>query len=521
MPAKAYIMTLDAGTGSGRAVIFDTDGTEVSFAQKEWLPKVLPQYPGSQAFDTREAWGVLSSCAREALAKVGIDPKQILGVSASSMREGMVFYDKERREIWACLNVDARAREEVIEMLSMGIAEKLYRIGGDWLNIISPPRFRWIKKHEPEILEKASYVNMISDWVLFKLSGEIVTDPTVGSSSGIFDLESRTWSEVAIEMCGLPRGLYPPVYESGSVIGKVTKEAAAATGMKEGTPVVTGGGDTQLALLGVGNITPNSWAVVAGTFWQTTVIWGKPLIDPDYRPRTLCHVNPGQWMTEGIAFLIGQQSRWFRDAFCQEEIRLANQQGVDPYYLMEKLAEKVPLGSNGVIGLFSDLHNSKFWKHAAPSFLNFDIYNPPKSGKAECIRALWESAAYVAYGNLGILQELTMTRPDEVTFCGGSAKGFLWPRIVADVFGVPIKIPVVKESTSLGSAMCVGAGTGLFKSFHEAVQRCVRTERVLQPDMGAHQIYLEHYDHWRKVLTEFMKIVNQDLLTPMWRAPGT
>ena len=178
MPAKAYIMTLDAGTGSGRAVIFDTDGTEVSFAQKEWLPKVLPQYPGFQAFDTREAWGVLSSCAREALAKVGIDPKQILGVSASSMREGMVFYDKERREIWACLNVDARAREEVIEMLSMGIAEKLYRIGGDWLNIISPPRFRWIKKHEPEILEKASYVNMISDWVLFKLSGEFISSST-------------------------------------------------------------------------------------------------------------------------------------------------------------------------------------------------------------------------------------------------------------------------------------------------------------------------------------------------------
>ncbi len=114
-----------------------------------------------------------------------------------------------------------------------------------------------------------------------------------------------------------------------------------------------------------------------------------------------------------------------------------------------------------------------------------------------------------------------MTRPDEVTFCGGSAKGFLWPRIVADVFGVPIKIPVVKESTSLGSAMCVGVGTGLFKSFHEAVQSCVRTERVLQPDMGAHQIYLKHYDRWRKVLTEFMKIVNQDLLTPMWRAPGT
>src|SRR5260370_4165218 len=141
---------------------------------------------------------------------------------------------------------------------------------------------------------------------------------------------------------------------------------------------------------------------------------------------------------------------------------------------MEKLAEKMPRGSNGVIGLFSEIHDSKFWKHAAPSFVNFDIYNPQQSGKSACIRALWESAAYVAYGNLKVLQELTGTKPDDVTFCGGSAKGFLWPRIVADIFGMPIKIQVVKESTSLGCAMRVVVWTGLFDGLQEAVQICVR-----------------------------------------------
>lgn len=521
MDNKDYILTLDAGSGSGRAVIFDTDGHEVSLAQREWLPKALPEYPGSQVFDPKEAWETLASCVRNALEKGGVDAGRILGVSASSMREGMVLYDRDQQEIWACPNVDARAQQEVIEMLAMGIAEELYRIGGDWLNIISPPRFRWIKKHEPKILESTSCMSMISDWVLFKLSGKIATDPTAGSSSGIFDLRSRTWSEAAIEMCDLPKGIYPPVYEPGTMSGSVTREAAAATGLREGTPVVTGGADTQLALLGTGNSKPGDWALVGGTFWQTAVIWGSPLIDPDCRPRTLCHVAPGQWMTEGIGFLIGQQARWFRDGFCQEEVRLARQRGVDSYHLMEKLAEKVPPGSNGIIGLFSDVHNSKFWKHAAPAFVNFDIYNPQKSGKAECIRALWESAAYVAYGNLAVLEELSATKPEQVTFCGGAAKGHLWPQIVADVFGVPVRVPVVREATSLGCAMCVGVATGLFRNYVEAIEHWVHTEKVFEPDMGTHRDYLKHFEHWRKVFAKFMEIVNQDLLRPMWRAPGT
>jgi len=521
MNSKQYILTLDAGSGSGRAVIFDTDGQEVSFAQKEWLPKTIAEFPGSYVFDTSEAWEYLAICIREALKKGNVDPDSVIGVSATSQREGFVLYNKEGEETWACPNVDSRAVDEVIELLDMGIAEKLYRVGGDWLNIISPPRFRWIKKHQPSVFQNAAHMTMISDWVLYKLSGRFVTDPSVGSSSGIFNLQQRDWSQEIIDICELPADIYPPVYESGTMVGQVTKAAAAATGLREGTPVVTGGADTQLALLGVGNISPRTWGIVAGTFWLMTVTWDSPLIDNQFRPRTLCHTVPGQWMTEGVGFLMGQQARWFRDGFCQEEIRRAREQGVDPYYLMEKLAEEAPPGSNGIIGLFSDYHNSKFWKHAAPSLVNFNIYNPHQSGKAASIRAIWESAAYATYKNFLVLQELTETTPAEITFCGGSSKGFLWPQIMADVFGIPMKVPVVKEATSLGCAMCVGLGTGFFADVQEAVAKWVRTDKVYYPDEKAHEQYKKCYERWNEVYTEFMKIVNKGLLSPMWRAPGT
>jgi autoinducer 2 (AI-2) kinase len=521
MDSRNYILTLDAGTGSGRAAIFNAGGGIVSFAQREWEPRVRCDFPGSQVFDTRDAWDALRACIQQAMSEAGLDPRQISGVSATSMREGMVLYDKHLNEIWACSNVDARAGEEAAEMLRSGVADTIYAIGGDWLSIISPPRFRWIRRHEPEVLEKTAWMSMISDWILFKLSGKIVTDPTAGSSSGLFDLKSRAWSARAIELCDLPAGIYPAVCEPGSIIGEVTEQAAAATGLTEGTPVVAGGADTQMALLGVGSLAPNSWAMVAGTFWQTTVIWDRPLIDPERRLRTLCHASSGRWMTEGIGFLIGRQARWFRDGFCQEEVRRAREMDTDPYRLMEQLAETVPPGANGVVGIFSGVHHARSWKHAAPSFLNFDIYDPRRSGKAACIRALWESAVYAAYGNLMILQELTGTAPEELTFCGGSAKGFLWPQIVADVCGVPVRIPVVKEAASLGSAMCVGVATGRFSSLDDAVRKIVKTERVLQPDAGNHRTYLEAYSRWKAIYDEMLKIADQGLLTPMWRAPGT
>src|SRR5881628_2481753 len=114
METKSYILVMDVGSGSGRALVFDAEGREVSVAQKEWQPKAIAQYPGSQVFETKEAWKIISLCARQAVQKSGIDPSRIIGVSASSMREGIVLYDSDHQEIWACPNVDARAREEVV-----------------------------------------------------------------------------------------------------------------------------------------------------------------------------------------------------------------------------------------------------------------------------------------------------------------------------------------------------------------------------------------------------------------------
>jgi autoinducer 2 (AI-2) kinase len=371
------------------------------------------------------------------------------------------------------------------------------------------------------VFKRIAHVNMISDWILTRLSDKFSTDPSAGSSSNLFQLSKRNWSDEIIGWLGLRRDIFPEVNEPGTVMGEVTLEASRQTGLREGTPVVQGGADTQLALVGIGAVESNNTTTIGGTFWQQTIVTPKPLIDPNARLRTLCHALPDLWMTEGIGFLCGLTTRWFRDAFCEREKEIAAREDVDPYYLLEKQAERVEPGSNGVIPIFSDVMNAKRWIHASPSFIQFDINHPERSGRKECFRAIEESAAYVARGHLRILDSITKRKTKALVFCGGASKGFLWPQILSDVLGITVKVPVVKESTALGAAICAGVGVGIFRDMREAVSRVVKWERTFEPNATNHGKYLKLYDEWSKVYSHELRMAEAGLVQPMFRAAGT
>ena len=518
---EPLLLALDAGTGSCRAVVFETGGRQVAMSQREWTHRAEAGVPGSQVFDTDANWRLISNCVREVLQSPGIDAGAIRAVSTTSMREGMVLYDRTGREIWACPNVDSRAGEEATELVQRGLAEKIYRKGGDWVAITAPGRLRWIKRHQPEVFTAAAHLNMLADWIAYRLSGEFFTDPSIGSSSGMFDLATRTWSPELIEICEMKSEIFAKVLEPGTVAGAVTRQAAADTGLKAGTPVVVGGADTQLGLVGIGVVEPGNFTVVGGTFWQQTIGLDSPTIDSAARLRTLCHALPGQWMMEGIGFYCGLSMRWFRDAFCDLERQEAASSGIDAYSLMEKLAMAVPPGSNGVLGIFSNLMVASRWIHAAPALMQFDIGDPDHSGKKESIRAIEEAAAYVSYGHLKVIEEVTGRSCDEVVFTGGASKGKLWPRVMADVLGLPVKIPTVKESTALGAAIFAGIGAGIYPDVATAGRQIVSFERTVDPDLEVHARYLELYANWLRVYEAQVRMVEGGLTRPLWRAAGT
>lgn len=514
-----FVMAIDAGTGSCRALLFDAEGTQVAWAGREWRHLEPPGVPGGQDFDVEANWRLIAECVREVLERTSVAPSSITGVAATSMREGIVLFDEHDKELWACPNVDSRASDEADELVTTGEAERIYSIAGDWVSITTPARLRWIARHDPDIVSKTRSIGLLSDWIAFRFSGVHATEPSCGSSTGMFDLGQRTWSSDIVSSSWLPEEVLVPVVESGTVIGTVTPAAARETGLADGTPVVAGGADTQLGLAGIG-LGVGQLGIVGGTFWQTATITDRPVIDPQARLRTLCHVRSNQWMLEGIGFYCGMSMRWLRDALCAAEVAEARQRGIDPYIVMEERATSTPPGANGVVAVMSNVMDAKRWIHASPSFVQVNLNDPQGTGIGAFVRATEEAAAYVARAHRDIIRELCGNVSGDVVFTGGASAGRLWPQIIADVLNQRVHVPIITESTSLGAAICAGVATGLYESF-DSLQVLRRRARTCEPDPTAVTRYDEEYGRWQQIYERMLPIVEEGVLAPMWRGAGT
>ena len=270
--ANRYLMAVDAGTGSVRAVLFSEEGEQLSCVQREWTHAEDPRYPGSMDFDWVHNWELASECIRGAIAQAGVDAGDIAAVSTTCMREGIVLYDGEGREIWACANVDARSDDEVGQLIRMNpeLEKELYRESGQTYALGALPRILWVKNKLPELYERVRTVSMFNDWLIYKLTGVLKTEPSNGCTTGIFDLQKREWDASIMHKVGLKEDIFPPVAECGDVVSTVNAKGAADTGLREGTTVVAGGGDAQLGCIGVGVFDDISAAARRLVKWDKT-----------------------------------------------------------------------------------------------------------------------------------------------------------------------------------------------------------------------------------------------------------
>lgn len=519
--AKNYILAVDAGTGSVRAVLFDLEGNQIGCVQEEWEHKEDPRYPGSMDFDWTYNWKLACGCIQGVLSDTQISAEEIAAISTTCMREGIVLYDKDGSEIWACANVDARSEDEVGELIEAypGLEAELYLESGQSYALDALPRLLWVKNKMPELYEKTAFLGMFNDWLIYRMTGVLAIEPSNGSTTGLFDLKSRNWDPEIAKRCGLRTDIFPEVKECGSFAGSVTEKCHEETGLAVGTPVIVGGGDCQLGCIGVGAVEPNQAAVFGGSFWQYEYNTAEGKTDAGYRVRVNCHAVPGVWQYEALAFKPGLVMRWFRDGFCQAEKELAKATGKDTYDIMNEKAKDIPAGCYGMMCAFSDVMNFIQWKHAAPTFTNFEM-DPAKFSKYTFYRAILENTALVTKGHLDLVREATGHQPEEIIFAGGASKSPLWCQILADALGLPVKVPKVKEATALGAAILAGYGAGIYSDISEAAARLVKWDTTYQPDPEKHKTYCEMYETWRKVYKAQLDLVNENLTKSMWSAPG-
>ena len=517
-----YLLAIDAGTGSVRAVIFDIKANQIAVAQREWRHLEEESVPDSMSFDYQNNWSLVVACIQEVIKKAAINPDTILGVSATSMREGIVLYDADGKELWAVANVDARASEEVryLKENFADFQEEFYADSGQTFALGALPRLLWLKNNRPQIYKKVAAISMIGDWILSRLSGVLATDPSNGGTTGIFSLQKREWLPKMALKVGIKETIFPKVLEVGSFMGYVTSQAADATGLATSTKVIMGGGDVQLGAAGLGVVEAQQVAILGGSFWQQVVNIKSEVKPPkDMSVRVNPHVIDGLSQAEGITFFSGLVMRWFRDAFCELEKLEAQEKNCDVYEILEQKAQKVPVGSYEILPIFSDSMQYKKWYHAAPSFLNLGL-DADKYNRASMFRSLEENAAIVSSINLEKIKEFSGVEFDEIVFAGGASKGKLWSQIVADVTGYRVKIPRITEATALGAAMAAGVGCGIYEDLASAAKELVVWDKTYEPNLENKKIYDKLKIKWQKAYEVQLKLVDDNITTSMWKAPG-
>ena len=347
-----YLLGIDIGTSGTKTVLFDEAGHGVASYTGEY-PMAQPKNGWAEQ-DPAGWWKAVVDGIRAVLAKSGIDAGEIRGIGLSGQMHSLVLLD-EKGEVLrpSILWCDQRTAVECEEIhVLMGGKECYIEITANpALTGFTAGKILWVRKHEPEIYAKARHILLAKDYIRYKLCNVFATEVSDASGMGLLDVPNRCWSQEVLEKLDIDPAMLAKVYESPEVTGTITAEAAALTGLKEGTIVVGGAGDNAAAAVGTGVVEDGRAFATIGTSGVVFAHTDKLSIDPQGRVHTFCCAVPGAWHVMGVTLAAGQSLKWYRDNFCDADKVEADKQGVDPYDLMTAEAAKTPIGSNRLIYL--------------------------------------------------------------------------------------------------------------------------------------------------------------------------
>lgn len=492
-----YLMALDAGTGSGRCVLTSVDGSRSVSVAREWGYREEPEAgPMACQFDPDTFWQVLAGVTKDALDRAGIDGRQVAGVTSTSQREGIVLLGTDGRELYAGPNRDMRGEVEG-RALAAKWGDLIHQRTGHYPSgMFAPARLHWFRRHQPDLFQRFRRLIMINDWVLYRLSGEIASEPSNASETCLFDLGPLRWAEDLLDELEIPRHLLPQVVPSGTRIGAVTPAASRETGLLVGTPVVTGGADTQCGLVGCGIMDPGGLVVVAGTTAPLQLVTKEPTIDPNRRLWAGVHVAPSRYILESNAGGAGIVYRWLRDAFCEAQRVGVAERDSAPFDLVNELAAEAPPGSWGARSFLGatvmDAHETALPTGA----LEIGATLWGGNGRAGVARAVLEGLAFAARANADQIAAVSGSRAMTLTACGGLTRSPLYLSILAAVLGNPVTVPRWREASGIGAAICAGIGAGAFSDFKAGTALLVHRDEVIDPDPDLTDVYAGLYSDW-------------------------
>lgn len=448
------ILAHDLGTTGNKAGLFAADGSLVGSV----LVNYATEYPHPNWAEQQpdDWWNAVCVATRRLLTSHDVDPGAIAAVTFSGQMMGCVALGADGNPLRSCIIwADQRAQAEAQAMADRCGGDEIYRRAGHRVSpAYSAPKMLWVRAHEPEIYAATRCFLQPKDYLVYRLTGELVTDYSDASGTLLFDLATHRWHSPFLQALDIDPDVLPTPVPSTTVVGGVTAQAADATGLRAGTPVVIGGGDGACAGVGAGVVEPGQAYCYIGTSAWISISSDNPIIDPAQRTVTFCHLHPERYNPMGTMQAAGGARDWAWGLLRQSGIDL---DGLDD---LDSAAAQVPPGAGGVLFLPYLLgERSPHWDpQARAAWLGMAM----PTGKGELARAVLEGVALNLRLILFALRE-QMTGIERVRLIGGGSRSELWRQILADCFGLPVETPALKsEATSWGAAVAGGVGVGLY-----------------------------------------------------------
>jgi sugar (pentulose or hexulose) kinase len=488
------LLSLDCGTQSVRALLFDVEGTLLARTQVVFEPAYHSPEPGWAEQPADYYWDCLAQACQQLWDQPGVDKAAIAGVALTTQRATVVPVDRNGKALHpAILWLDQREAGQ-LPPLSLHW-QALFRAVGETDTIDHLRRqveANWLAAERPQVWRQTHKFLLLSGYLGFRLGGRF-TD-SVASQVGYipFDYKRQQWCrpwDWKWEAMPVRRSQLPDLVPVGGRLGQITAEAAAATGIPQGLPLIAAGADKACEVLGSGCINPEQGALSFGTTAtintvQSRYIEATPLLPP--YPAAV----PGRFCTEVQTLRGFWMVNWFKEEFAHRELTRAMETGQIVETLFEDFLQSTPAGAMGLM-------LQPYWspgirepgREAKGALIGFgDVHT-----RAHVYRAIIEGLAYALREGREKIEKRSGQKLRVLRVSGGGSQSDAVVQIMADVFGLPAERPHTFETSGLGAAICTAVGLGLYRDHDTAVRRMVRVGQRFQPDAKAHRLYNSLY----------------------------
>jgi xylulokinase len=468
------LLGIDVGTSATKAVVIEPSGAVV--AQAERPVDLASPHPGWAEEDPAQWWENVCSLCRE------LPLADVVAVGISGMVPAVILLDGAGRPLRPSIQQnDARAGAEVSELRAALGEGVLARTGSPVTQQSVGPTAMWLARHEPEIWRQTATILGSYDYIAFRLTGARAVERNWALESGLFDLGTGTWAEDLCAAAGIDPGRLPQPRRPDEIVGEVTTEAAAATGLRPGTSIVAGSADHVASAFAAGIVEDGDLLVKLGSAGDILMASDEPLVDA--RLYLDFHLVPGKYLPNGCMAASGSFIRWFQRSLA----------GGAALATLDAEAEAAGPGAGGILALPYLLGEKTPINdpEARGAFVGLRLDHE----RGHLFRAVLEATAYGFRHHLDVFAELGRP-PARVRVTNGGARSRLWKQVVADVVGLPLEALAGSAGSELGAAFAAGMGIGALSTWDE-IERFVHIGDVVEPDRSVGELYDALYGAYR------------------------